>query len=84
MTHDDGIPSSLRPVRLPAAGGTIAMRGDRAVPALDGGELVEQLPQLKSGPALRSGARPRGHRGRPGPLGRRLIESPGTGARDAG
>jgi L-asparaginase len=39
-------------VRLLAAGGTIAMRGDRAVPALDGGELVEQLPQLASGPPL--------------------------------
>jgi len=53
MAHADGIESSLRPVRLLAAGGTIAMRGDRAVPALDGDELVEQLPRLKSGPPLR-------------------------------
>jgi L-asparaginase len=29
-----------------AAGGTIAMRGERAVPALDASELVEQLPQV--------------------------------------
>jgi L-asparaginase len=29
-----------------AAGGTIAMRGEQAVPALDASELVEQLPQL--------------------------------------
>ena len=35
-----------RPVRLLAAGGTIAMRGERAVPALDASELVKQLPQL--------------------------------------
>lgn len=35
-----------RPVRVLAAGGTIAMRGERAVPALDASELVEQLPQV--------------------------------------
>lgn len=35
-----------RPVRLLALGGTIAMRGERAVPALDASELVELLPQL--------------------------------------
>jgi L-asparaginase len=35
-----------RPVRVVAAGGTIAMRGERAVPALDGAELVKQLPQV--------------------------------------
>jgi L-asparaginase len=29
-----------------AAGGTIGMRGERAVPALDASELVEQLPQV--------------------------------------
>jgi L-asparaginase len=33
-------------VRLLAAGGTIAMRGERAVPALDASELIEQLPQV--------------------------------------
>ena len=38
--------SPPRPVRIVAAGGTIAMRGERAVPALDAGELVEQLPQV--------------------------------------
>ncbi len=38
--------SPPRAVRVVAAGGTIAMRGERAVPALDGAELVEQLPQV--------------------------------------
>ena len=33
-----------RSVRLLAAGGTIAMRGERAVPALDASQLIEQLP----------------------------------------
>jgi L-asparaginase len=46
--------SDLRPVRLLAAGGTIAMRGEQAVPALDAAELVEQLPQLASGPPLQT------------------------------
>ena len=43
MTPPDPPP---RAVRVVAAGGTIAMRGERAVPALDGAELVEQLPQV--------------------------------------
>jgi L-asparaginase len=33
-------------VRVLAAGGTIAMRGEQAVPALDASGLVEQLPQV--------------------------------------
>ncbi len=33
-------------MRVLAAGGTIAMRGEQAVPALDASELVEQLPQV--------------------------------------
>jgi L-asparaginase len=49
---EEAATGSMRPVRLLAAGGTIAMRGDRAVPAMDAGELVEQLPQLASGPPL--------------------------------
>ncbi|HEY1514976.1 MAG TPA: asparaginase [Solirubrobacteraceae bacterium] len=43
MTPTDAPP---RPVRVVAAGGTIAMRGEQAVPALDASELVEQLPQV--------------------------------------
>jgi len=39
-------PETTRAVRVLAAGGTIAMRGERAVPALDASELVEQLPQV--------------------------------------
>jgi L-asparaginase len=50
MRHDAAVNSSsdraTRPVRVLAAGGTIAMRGERAVPALDASELVEQLPQV--------------------------------------
>jgi L-asparaginase len=41
-------------VRLLAAGGTIAMRGERAVPVLDADQLVEQLPQLASVPVLQA------------------------------
>jgi L-asparaginase len=37
-----------RPVRLLAAGGTIAMQGVRAVPALDAEQLIEQLPDLET------------------------------------
>jgi L-asparaginase len=50
MRHDGavnfGSDRATRPVRVLAAGGTIAMRGERAVPALDASELVEQLPQV--------------------------------------
>ena len=35
-----------RRVRLLAAGGTISMRGEHAVPALDARGLTAQLPQL--------------------------------------
>ncbi|HYZ79869.1 MAG TPA: asparaginase domain-containing protein [Solirubrobacteraceae bacterium] len=41
-------------MRLLAAGGTIAMRGEQAVPALDADELIEQLPQLASGPPFQT------------------------------
>ena len=53
MRDDPAVPQASsgseqppRPVRIIAAGGTIAMRGERAVPALDASELVEQLPQV--------------------------------------
>jgi L-asparaginase len=42
----DADAAATRPVRVLAAGGTIAMRGEQAVPALDASELVEQLPQV--------------------------------------
>ena len=42
----------VRPVRLLAAGGTIAMSGERAVPALDADQLLAALPQLQHVPAL--------------------------------
>ncbi len=41
--------SAPRTVRLLAAGGTIAMRGERAVPALDAEQLIEQLPPRFAG-----------------------------------
>jgi L-asparaginase len=43
-----------RPVRLLAAGGTIAMRGEQAVPVLGAAQLIEELPQLASGPPLQA------------------------------
>jgi L-asparaginase len=43
-----------RPVRLLAVGGTIAMRGERAVPALDAAQLVAEIPQLGEVGELRS------------------------------
>jgi len=38
--------TQTRPVRILAVGGTIAMRGDRAVPSLDAAALVEAVPEL--------------------------------------
>ena len=49
---EDALAALTRSVRLLAAGGTIAMRGERAVPVLDAAQLVEQLPQLASVPQL--------------------------------
>ncbi|MGA2925341.1 MAG: asparaginase [Solirubrobacteraceae bacterium] len=44
--------SLTRPIRLLAAGGTIAMRGERAVPVLDAAALVSLAPELAGVPAL--------------------------------
>jgi L-asparaginase len=41
-----------RPVRLLAVGGTIAMQGERAVPALDAAALIAQIPLLADVPEL--------------------------------
>lgn len=49
---DDAFRLAVRPLRLLAAGGTIAMSGERAVPALGADELVEALPQLALVPRL--------------------------------
>ncbi|MGH2888037.1 MAG: asparaginase domain-containing protein, partial [Solirubrobacteraceae bacterium] len=43
-----GAADDARPVRLLAAGGTISMRGEHAVPALDAGELIAAIPQLEA------------------------------------
>jgi L-asparaginase len=48
----DALRELRRPVRLIAAGGTIAMRGERAVPAVDAEGLARELPQLDAVPAL--------------------------------
>jgi L-asparaginase len=42
----DPLAALARPVRLLAAGGTISMQGDRAVPALDARGLIEAVPAL--------------------------------------
>ena len=49
---DDALRSLVRPVRLIAAGGTIAMSGPRAVPALDAAGLIDALPELALVPRL--------------------------------
>jgi L-asparaginase len=41
-----------RPVRLLAAGGTISMQGEHAVPALDAAGLVAAIPELEAFPRL--------------------------------
>jgi L-asparaginase len=43
-----------RMVRLLAAGGTIAMRGEQAVPALDATQLIEQLPARAAATQIRA------------------------------
>jgi L-asparaginase len=43
-----------RPVRLIGVGGTISMRGERAVPAVDAADLVAEIPQLASVEQLRA------------------------------
>jgi L-asparaginase len=44
---DDDPRPQARPVRLLAAGGTIAMQGEQAVPALDAGQLIAAIPALQ-------------------------------------
>ena len=44
--------TQARPVRLLAAGGTISMQGEHAVPVLDAGQLVAAIPQLGAFPEL--------------------------------
>jgi L-asparaginase len=51
---EDALRSVVRPLRLLAAGGTIAMSGERAVPALSADQLLEALPQLAVVPRLAS------------------------------
>ena len=47
-------PSPARPVRLLAAGGTISMQGEHAVPTLDAAGLVAAIPQLERFPDLQA------------------------------
>ncbi len=49
--NEGGAPPG-RTVLVLAAGGTIAMRGERAVPALDAAELLEQLPAAAGGAGI--------------------------------
>ncbi|MGH2896839.1 MAG: asparaginase domain-containing protein [Solirubrobacteraceae bacterium] len=50
--HDGG--AQARPVRLLAAGGTISMKGEHAVPTLDAAGLVAAIPELERFPALQA------------------------------
>jgi L-asparaginase len=49
---EEALAQLARPVRLIAVGGTIAMRGEQAVPVLDGAGLVREVPQLGAVPDL--------------------------------
>jgi L-asparaginase len=46
--------TQARPVRLLAAGGTISMQGEHAVPTLDAAALVAAIPQLERFPSLQA------------------------------
>jgi L-asparaginase len=46
MTPEEPVPAPVRPIRILAMGGTIAMLGARAQPALDAADLVAALPGL--------------------------------------
>ena len=47
MSSSDPPTPQSRPVRLLAAGGTISMQGERAVPRLDATQLVQAVPELE-------------------------------------
>ena len=47
-----GADTQARPVRLVAAGGTISMQGEHAVPALDAAQLIAAIPELAAFPRL--------------------------------
>jgi L-asparaginase len=49
---DEALWKLTRPVRLLAVGGTIAMRGARAVPAVDAAGLISEVPRLAAVPTL--------------------------------
>jgi L-asparaginase len=51
---EQALRSLVRPIRLLAAGGTIAMSGERAVPTLDADQLLAALPQLQHVPDLQA------------------------------
>src|ERR1700761_620560 len=46
MSSSDPPTPQSRPVRLLAAGGTISMQGERAVPRLDAAQLLQAVPEL--------------------------------------
>ncbi len=52
MAADQALRALTRPVVVLGAGGTIAMRGARARPALDADELIESVPALAAVPQL--------------------------------
>lgn len=52
MPAETALAALTRPVVVLGAGGTIAMRGERATPALDAGELIDSVPALRAVPRL--------------------------------
>jgi L-asparaginase len=52
MAVDDALRALTRPVVVLGAGGTIAMAGPRAVPALDAAALIDSIPRLAEVPRL--------------------------------
>jgi L-asparaginase len=52
MAADQALRALTRPVVVLGAGGTIAMRGARATPALDTDELIDSVPALAAVPQL--------------------------------
>jgi L-asparaginase len=52
MAVDDALRALTRPVVVLGAGGTIAMAGPRAVPALDAAALIDSIPALAEVPQL--------------------------------
>jgi len=84
MAVEQALRALTRPVLVLAAGGTISMRGERAMPSLDADALIASLPELAAVPELSAEtalALPGAHISAPAALGlaRRAVELAGSG-----